>query len=268
MSRGIPENEIAFVQDYNTDKKKAQLSKLMNDGKIRFLIGNYGNAGTGINVQKKLCGVTHLTLPWTPAELEQGNGRIYRQGNEIVQLMNNNRCEIRMCATKGTLDIYKSEFLARKAKFIEQIRTRNKDVFVLDEGELGGEDMAMDMATLQAELSGDTTVLEKAKVDKELSQLTQTINTIESNQRLYSYRIDTLKGELKAQKDVLNIYQRDFDKANALVEYKGDKRINKPIVPEIPSLEELYNEETFANYLKGKYEEIRKANINDKIIRW
>ena len=266
MNRGVPENEIAFVQDYNTDKKKAQLSKLMNEGKIRFLIGNYGNAGTGINVQKKLCGVTHLTLPWTPAELEQGNGRIYRQGNEIVRLMNDNRCEIRMCATKGTLDIYKSEFLARKAKFIEQIRNRNKDVFVLDEGELGGEDMAMDMATLQAELSGDTTVLEKAKVDKELSQLTQTINTIESNQRLYSYRVDTLKGELKAQKDVLNIYQRDFDKANALVEYKGDKRINKPIVPEIPSLEELYNEETFADYLKGKYEEIRKANINDKII--
>ena len=66
----------------------------MNEGKIRFLIGNYGNAGTGINVQKKLCGVTHLTLPWTPAELEQGNGRIYRQGNEIVRLMNNNRCEI------------------------------------------------------------------------------------------------------------------------------------------------------------------------------
>ena len=268
MSRGIPENEIAFVQDYNTDKKKAQLSKLMNEGKIRFLIGNYGNAGTGINVQKKLCGVTHLTLPWTPAELEQGNGRIYRQGNEIVRLMNNNRCEIRICATKGTLDIYKSEFLARKAKFIDQIRSRNKDVFVLDEGELGGEgeDIAMDMATLQAELSGDTTVLEKAKVDKELSQLTQTINTIESNQRLYSHRVDTLKGELKSQKDVLNIYQKDFDTANALIEYKGDKRVNKPIVPEIPSLEELYNEEVFANYLKGKYEEISKANINDKII--
>lgn len=268
MSRGIPENEIAFVQDYDSDKKKAQLSKLMNEGKIRFLIGNYGNAGTGINVQKKLCGVTHLTLPWTPAELEQGNGRIYRQGNEIVRLMNNNRCEIRICATKGTLDIYKSEFLARKAKFIDQIRSRNKDVFVLDEGELGGEgeDIAMDMATLQAELSGDTTVLEKAKVDKELSQLTQTINTIENNQRLYSYRVDTLKGELKAQKDVLNIYQKDFDIANALIEYKGDKRVNKPIVPEIPSLEELYNEEVFANYLKGKYEEISKANINDKII--
>ena len=268
MSRGIPENEIAFVQDYDSDKKKAQLSKLMNEGKIRFLIGNYGNAGTGINVQKKLCGVTHLTLPWTPAELEQGNGRIYRQGNEIVRLMNNNRCEIRICATKGTLDIYKSEFLARKAKFIDQIRSRNKDVFVLDEGELGGEgeDIAMDMATLQAELSGDTTVLEKAKVDRELSQLTQTINTIESNQRLYSYRVDTLKGELKAQKDVLNIYQKDFDIANALIEYKGDKRVNKPIVPEIPSLEELYNEEVFANYLKGKYEEISKANINDKII--
>ena len=268
MSRGIPENEIAFVQDYDSDKKKAQLSKLMNEGKIRFLIGNYGNAGTGINVQKKLCGVTHLTLPWTPAELEQGNGRIYRQGNEIVRLMNNNRCEIRICATKGTLDIYKSEFLARKAKFIDQIRSRNKDVFILDEGELGGEgeDIAMDMATLQAELSGDTTVLEKAKVDKELSQLTQTINTIENNQRLYSHRVDTLKGELKSQKDVLNIYQKDFDTANALIEYKGDKRINKPIVPEIPSLEELYNEEVFANYLKGKYEEISKANINDKII--
>lgn len=63
-------------------------------------------------------------------------------------------------------------------------------------------------ATLQAELSGDTTVLEKAKVDKELSQLTQTINTIENNQRLYSHRVDTLKGELKSQKDVLNIYQK------------------------------------------------------------
>ena len=266
ISRGIPEDEIAFVQDYNTDKKKAQLSKLMNDGKIRFLIGGYKNAGTGLNIQKKLCGVTHLTLPWTPAELEQGNGRIYRQGNEIVKAMNDNRCEIRMCATKGTLDIYKSEFLARKAKFIEQIRSRNKDVFVLDEGDLGGEDMAMDMATLQAELSGDTTVLEKAMVDKELHQLNQTINAIENSQRVYNKMVSELKKELEDQQKVLKLYQNDFDKANSLIEYKGDKRVNKPVVPEIPSLEELYNEEVFANYLKKRFLEISKANINDKIV--
>ena len=266
MSSGIPENEIAFVQDYNTDKKKAQLSKLMNEGKIRFLIGGITNAGTGLNVQKKLCGVTHLTLPWTPAELEQGNGRIYRQGNEIVKLMNDNRCEIRMCATKGTLDIYKSEFLARKAKFIEQIRSRNKDVFVLDEGELGGEDMAMDMATLQAELSGDTTVLEKAMVDKELSQLSQSITAIENTHNVLVKKIETLTKDIAQQSKALELYQRDLAKADSLIEYKGDKRINKPIVPGIPSLQEMYNEEVFVNYLRDKHNEVKNAEIGKEIV--
>lgn len=263
ISRGIPEYEIAFVQDYKDDKSKAKLSKLMNEGKIRVLIGGIINAGTGLNIQKRLCGVTHLTLPWTPAELEQGNGRIHRAGNEIVKLMNNNRCEIRMCATKGTLDIYKSEFLSRKAKFINQLRegADNKDVLIVDEGDLGGEDMAMDMATLQAELAGDKTILEKAVVDKKLNELTQRISATEKNKAIIENKIQILKDEIKRIEKATESYKRDIEKTNQLIEYKGDKRVNKPIVVDLPELTELYNEEAFANYLKQKYEEVRKYNL-------
>lgn len=265
ISRGIPENQIAFVQDYKDDKSKAKLSKMMNEGKIRILIGGIINAGTGLNIQKRLCGVTHLTLPWTPAELEQGNGRIYRAGNEIVKTMNNNRCEIRMSATKGTLDIYKSEFLSRKAQFINQIRegASNKDVLVVDEGDLGGEDMALDMATLQAELSGDKTILEKAVVDKRLSEITQRIETTEKNHQIIKSKIETIKNDIANVERVLSSYQRDYQKATELVVYKGDKRVNKPVVETLPELSENYDEKIFAQYLKEKYKEVKGYSLGE-----
>ena len=258
IKRGIPENEIAFIQDYNTDKKKMQLSKLMNEGKIRFLIGGIQNAGTGINVQKRLCGVTHLTLPWRPSDLEQGNGRIFRAGNEIARLMNDNKCEIDMCATNGTLDTYKTEFLRRKINFINQIREgANSNIRVIDEGEMG-EDMALDLATLQAELAGDQTILEKAKVDKELEELNKIINDFDIQRRKAQDKLEINEKEKKGKEKIISYIERDIKKAESLVQYKGDKKINAPIIPE---LGEIFNEKILAEYLKNKINEVRGYSL-------
>ena len=262
MKSGVPEQEIAFIQDYDSDKKKMELSKLMNEGKIRFLIGGIQKAGTGINVQKRLCGVTHLTLPWRPSDLEQANGRIFRAGNEMARKMNNNRCEITMCATQGTLDNYKVEFIKRKLHFIDQIRVgANSNVRILDEGELG-EDMALDLATLQAELAGDQTILEKAKVDKELDELNKNIEDFDI-QRLKAQDTYNKKSKERDEKaKIISYIERDIAKAESLIQYKGDKKINAPVVPE---LGELYNDETLAAYFRGKINDLITKNIGSSL---
>ena len=262
MKSGIPENEIAFIQDYHTDRKKMQLSKLMNEGKIRFLIGGIQNAGTGINVQKRLCGVTHFTLPWRPSDLEQGNGRIFRAGNEIARKMNNNRCEITMCATNGTLDNYKVEFLKRKINFINQIREgANSNIRILDEGEMA-EDMALDLATLQAELAGDNTILEKAKVDKELEELNKTINDFSIQKNKAQDKLKTALKEREGKEKIISYIERDIKKAQELIQYKGDKKIN---APKIEELGEIFNEDTLVVYFKDKIKEIAQKNIGESI---
>lgn len=255
---GIPENEIAFIQDYNTDKKKIELSKLMNSGKIRFLIGGIKNAGTGINVQKKLCGVTHFTLPWRPSDLEQGNGRIFRAGNEIARLMNDNKCEITMCATNGTLDSYKTEFLRRKIIFINQIREgANNNVRIIDEGEMG-ENLALDLATLQAELAGDKTILEKAKVDKELEEINRIISNFDIQRSKAQDKYNRNVKDRDNKQKVISYLERDKQKAEKLIEYKGDKKINKP---QIPELGEIFNEKILAEFIQRKIEEVGELPI-------
>ena len=262
MKSGVPEHEIAFIQDYDSDKKKMELSRLMNEGKIRFLIGGIQKAGTGINVQKRLCGVTHLTLPWRPSDLEQANGRIFRAGNEIAREMNNNRCEITMCATQGTLDNYKVEFIKRKLHFIDQIRVgANSNVRILDEGELG-EDMALDLATLQAELAGDQSILEKAKIDKELDELNKNIEDFDI-QRLKAQDIHDKKSkERDGKAKIISYIERDIAKSESLIQRKDDKKIN---APKIEELGELYNDETLAAYFRGKINELITKDIGSSL---
>ena len=95
---------------------------MMNDGRIRILIGGTDNAGTGLNVQKRLISVIHLTIPWKPSETEQRNGRGYRTGNWIAKSANDNQIDITTCATSNTLDAYKVDVNKNKAGFIWQVK--------------------------------------------------------------------------------------------------------------------------------------------------
>ena len=112
IARGVPAAEIAFIHDFNTDKRKQRFGELMNAGKIRIVVGSTPKMGVGLNVQKRLYALHHLDAPWKPAEIEQREGRIERQGNMWREL--DKSVKIITYVTQGTFDTYRWGTLKRK----------------------------------------------------------------------------------------------------------------------------------------------------------
>ena len=117
MSRGVPENEIAFIHDYDTAEKKQKLFDQMNNGYVRILLGSTAKCGAGMNAQKKMTALHHLDCPLRPSDMEQRNGRIERQGNE------NPKVDIFRYVTNKSFDSYLFQILENKQKFISQVMT-------------------------------------------------------------------------------------------------------------------------------------------------
>lgn len=117
MSRGVPENEIAFIHDYDTAEKKQKLFDQMNNGDVRILLGSTAKCGAGMNAQKKMAALHHLDCPLRPSDMEQRNGRIKRQGNE------NPEVDIYRYVTNKSFDSYLFQILENKQKFISQVMT-------------------------------------------------------------------------------------------------------------------------------------------------
>lgn len=128
--RGIPENEIAFIHDFDTDEKKRKLDKLMNDGKIRVLIGSTKKAGTGINVQQRAVAIHHLDAPQRPADLIQRNGRAIRQKN-LNDIVN-----VYYYSTLNSYDAPMWEMLNRKSKGIEAVMRGDVNIREFDDSSL------------------------------------------------------------------------------------------------------------------------------------
>lgn len=258
IRRGVPENEIAFIQNYKSNKQKLELSEKMNKGEIRFLFGNTENAGTGLNIQKRLVRIIHLTIPWTPKDIEQRNGRGFRTGNWICKEYYNNQIDIAFSTTKNTLDNYKIDLIKNKLKFIAQIRnatsTKNRE---LDEGELS-EDTGMNLAEFQAILSGDKSLLEKNKIDNQIKILQSEKEFIQNQQIKSNKKIKSNNEKIKNAEYVLQFLKQDKlkYKEKLLLDKKGI-RINKPIYIGIKK------EEFIENFLKRKWEESKK-NHEDK----
>lgn len=165
----IPEQEIQFIHDWQ-GKKKTELFKRMNNGTIRGLIGSTEMLGTGNNVQERVVAMHHMDVPWKPSELEQRNGRGARQGNKIAKLHYGNEVPAFYYATVRSLDNYKFNLLKNKQLFISQMKNNELHVRTLDEGAID-EKSGMNFAEYIAILSGDTTLLEKARLDKKIAVL-------------------------------------------------------------------------------------------------
>lgn len=225
---GVPEKEVAFIHHW--DNKKEELSRKMNSGEIRILIGSTEKAGTGLNVQSKLVSVKHLTIPWKPSEFEQRNGRGYRKGNIIAKEYNDNKFESGIMGTQNTLDTYKIDLNKNKAKFIDQIRNAsNNNIRIADEGEVD-ESTGMNLAELQAQLMGDNTLLEKTKIDKKIKELEQEKNFIAGE--VYSAKNEIKKATKRIEEldVIIDHCQKDLETANSNIQYdeKTKKRINNP----------------------------------------
>lgn len=166
---GIPKDQITFVHDWN-ERNRHQWFKKMNDGDVRVLIGSTDKAGTGLNVQQRVVAMHQLDIPWKPAELTQRQGRGVRPGNWCAEMYQDNKVYNYVYATERPLDTYKFTLLKNKATFIAQMKVNELQVRTIDEGAID-EQSGMNFAEYIAVLSGDTTLLEKAKIDKKLAIL-------------------------------------------------------------------------------------------------
>lgn len=165
----IPSNEITFIHDWN-DKNKPELFRKMNRGEIRILLGSTEKAGTGLNVQMKVIAMHHLDIPWKPSELEQRDGRGARQGNELAKLHYGNKVMNFIYAVEKSLDNYKFNLLKNKQTFISQMKNCELNVRTIDEGAID-ENSGINFSEYVAILSGDSSLLEKSKLEKKVAVL-------------------------------------------------------------------------------------------------
>jgi hypothetical protein len=162
VANGIPRDQIAAIGDAESDAKKQALFEKVRQGSIRVLIGSTQKMGTGTNVQKRLVALHHLDAPWKPAEVEQREGRILRQGNE------NEEVAIYRYVTTGSFDSYMWQALETKARFISQVI--KGDYSLRQAEDIGGQELSY--AEVKAIASGNPAVLTLAEADAELQRLT------------------------------------------------------------------------------------------------
>lgn len=160
---GVPSGDMAFIQDYDSDAAKLLLFRDVRSGKVRVLFGSTQKMGSGTNVQERLIALHHFDAPWRPADVEQREGRILRQGNK------NEVISIYRYVTEGSFDAYMWQTLETKAKFIAQVMSGDMTIRRLEDLDSA----ALTYAEVKAIASGNPLVIEKAQVDAELIRLTR-----------------------------------------------------------------------------------------------
>ena len=166
----IPENEIRFIQECKTEKARKKVIQDMNEGKVRVLFGSTSMLGTGVNAQQRAVVIHHLDTPWRPSDLSQRDGRAVRKGNEIAKLYANNKVDVIIYAVEKSLDSYKFNLLHCKQTFISQLKNGAMGARTIDEGGVD-EKSGMNFSEYMAILSGNTDLLDKAKIEKKVMAL-------------------------------------------------------------------------------------------------
>lgn len=160
-SFGVPENEIAFIHDHDSDFAKEALYSAVRKGTVRVLLGSTSKLGVGTNVQDKLIALHHLDAPWRPSDMEQREGRIIRQGNSHATV------RIFRYVTKQSFDAYIFQTLENKSRFISQVMSGDETIRSAEDLELA----ALSYAEIKAIASGNPLVMEKAAIDSEVVKL-------------------------------------------------------------------------------------------------
>ena len=180
MEQGIPEDEIMFAAQEKDPQKKQALFDKVRKGEVRVLIGSTGTLGTGTNVQDRLFAIHDLDCPWKPAELEQRQGRVRRQGNVF------DKVEDYRYATVGTFDSYMFQTVERKAGFISQIM--NSDSPAREASDV--DDTVLNLAQMKALATGDPKIAERMEAENRLTQLTLLKRAHAAQQKSIRFKID------------------------------------------------------------------------------
>jgi len=245
---GIPSHEITFIHDW-TEKKKPELFRKMNNGDIRILLGSTDKAGTGLNVQKRIIAMHHLDIPWKPAELEQRNGRGARQGNWLAKTHYGNKVRNFIYAVEQSLDNYKFNLLKNKQTFISQMKNCELNVRTIDEGALD-EKSGMNFSEYIAILSGDTSLLEKSKLEKKIA-VVESLKKAHFRELSYSrFKLENLLSEKKNSQDISGKLNSDEIIYKSSLQYEKDGTKSNPI--QLNGLSSN-DSETIGKYIIGLY---------------
>ncbi len=232
VERGIPKEQIAFIHEYNTEVKKAELFAKVRAGQVRILMGSTPKLGAGTNVQDRLLALHHLDCPWKPSDLEQQEGRILRQGNQ------NDKVKIFRYVTENTFDSYMWQILENKQKFISQIMTSKSPVRACEDVD----DTALSYAEIKALATGNEYIKEKMDLDVQVSKL----KLLKANHTSQIYRLES------------DIAKRYPVQITALKEKIAGMRVDADVVKGI----DLQDNDHFAMTVGGKlYTDKKEAGV-------
>lgn len=220
----IPAHEVRFIQEAKTDNQRKELIKGMNEGKIRVLFGSTSMLGTGVNAQKRAVAIHHLDTPWRPSDLAQRDGRAIRKGNEIAKFFADNKVDVVIYAVEKSLDSYKFNLLYNKQLFIDQLKNNNLGKRTIDEGSMD-EKSGMNFSEYVAILSGNTDLLDKAKIEKQIAGLESEKQSFNRSKSSAKYKLQDFTEMLQSSESRVNRMSLDWNNLQQRVQKRSDGAI-------------------------------------------
>ena len=208
---GIPSSEIRFIQECKNERARKAVIAAMNEGSVRVLFGSTSMLGTGVNAQKRCVAIHHLDTPWRPSDLAQRDGRGVRAGNEIAKLYADNKVDVIIYAVEKSLDSYKFNLLHCKQTFISQLKSGALGARIIDEGAMD-EKSGMNFSEYMAILSGNTDLLDKAKLEKKIASLEGERKSFNKGKRDSETKLQSKTAELGNNKASLKGMTEDYGK--------------------------------------------------------
>ena len=208
---GIPSSEIRFIQECKNERARKAVIAAMNEGSVRVLFGSTSMLGTGVNAQKRCVAIHHLDTPWRPSDLAQRDGRGVRAGNEIAKLYADNKVDVIIYAVEKSLDSYKFNLLHCKQTFISQLKSGALGARTIDEGAMD-EKSGMNFSEYMAILSGNTDLLDKAKLEKKVASLEGERKSFNKGKRDSETKLQSKTAELGNNKASLKGMTEDYGK--------------------------------------------------------
>ena len=235
---GISASEVRFIQECKTDKARKAVIDAMNAGTVRVLFGSTSMLGTGVNAQKRCVAIHHLDTPWRPSDLQQRDGRGVRAGNEIAKHFAGNNVDVIIYAVEKSLDSYKFNLLHCKQTFISQLKSGAMGARTIDEGAMD-EKSGMNFSEYMALLSGNTDLLDKAKLEKRIASLEGERKSFNKGKRDSEFKLESKTGELRNNTAVIEAMTDDWNRFLSVVRTdKEGNRLNTVKVDGVDSTDE------------------------------
>jgi len=199
-ARGVPSDRVRFVHEAHNDRQKAELFAACRDGRVAVIVGSSEKMGVGTNIQRRAVALHHLDCPWRPAELEQREGRIRRQGNENPEI------EIIRYVTEGSFDVFMWQTVTRKAKFISQVMSGDPASVAREIDDVG--EQALTYAQVMAIATGNPLIMERASVEADIARLRRLRSAHDSEQALLRRRINGWRDDIPELEDRITCLEK------------------------------------------------------------